>query len=382
MSFESAIVNLLPAIYWKLDETSGTTAIDYSGNGQDGAYVGAYTLADKALVWGENRCVTINPALASTGAVQADPVSFNAGSPTQDWTFGFWVGYMSSNTNLYTFCYSDATYANALSFHWNGSSSMRVTINNTQYTFSLGPRTSSMSVSYDGTPMFVVITYEYATGYLKLYVNGNLLETYAATASLTISDGGALSVGQDQDSHPFGGYSSGDAFQGAIGHFFFAPLLMSSSSIASAWFEGAPRIQYIGEAVPPADTAAPTVTWVTDYLTPIASTDEVEARIVDAWLGYPMSMTIWATYATHSELVFRDGALLEPYTGQCSLSGGSPTVGGPTLLVSRTGGWPLDFTLTISATDTSGNTTTVTSGQFELSDDLEYPPHMNPFLAD
>lgn len=38
------ILELNPVGYWKLDEASGTTAVDYSGNGRDGTYIGAHTL--------------------------------------------------------------------------------------------------------------------------------------------------------------------------------------------------------------------------------------------------------------------------------------------------------------------------------------------------
>lgn len=41
---EQAIMSMLPVGYWKLNETSGTTAIDYSGNGRNGTYSGTFTL--------------------------------------------------------------------------------------------------------------------------------------------------------------------------------------------------------------------------------------------------------------------------------------------------------------------------------------------------
>lgn len=40
----AAILAQSPVGYWKLDETSGTTAIDSSGNGRNGTYAGTYTL--------------------------------------------------------------------------------------------------------------------------------------------------------------------------------------------------------------------------------------------------------------------------------------------------------------------------------------------------
>ena len=43
-ALSGAILPLNPVGYWKLDETSGTAALDYSGNGRDGVYKGTYTL--------------------------------------------------------------------------------------------------------------------------------------------------------------------------------------------------------------------------------------------------------------------------------------------------------------------------------------------------
>jgi hypothetical protein len=47
-SLPDAIMALSPQGYWKLDETSGSTAVDSSGNGRDGTYNGSITLAGKA----------------------------------------------------------------------------------------------------------------------------------------------------------------------------------------------------------------------------------------------------------------------------------------------------------------------------------------------
>lgn len=44
-TLSEAIIALAPAGYWQLDETSGTTAVDSSGNGRNGTYSGTFTLA-------------------------------------------------------------------------------------------------------------------------------------------------------------------------------------------------------------------------------------------------------------------------------------------------------------------------------------------------
>lgn len=43
-TYESIVLADLPTLYWRLDETSGTTAADASGNGHHGTYDGSYGL--------------------------------------------------------------------------------------------------------------------------------------------------------------------------------------------------------------------------------------------------------------------------------------------------------------------------------------------------
>lgn len=45
-TFSDLILSMNPVGYWPLDETSGTTAVDHSGNGLNGTYENTFTLAD------------------------------------------------------------------------------------------------------------------------------------------------------------------------------------------------------------------------------------------------------------------------------------------------------------------------------------------------
>ena len=55
VGLDAAITALSPVGYWKLNETSGTQATDYSGNGRHGTYTGSYTLG------GQNGFVSLSP---------------------------------------------------------------------------------------------------------------------------------------------------------------------------------------------------------------------------------------------------------------------------------------------------------------------------------
>lgn len=58
-SYATEILADSPALYWKCDETSGTTLVDSSGNGRDGTLTGSYALAG-AVVQGSSGRPSLN----------------------------------------------------------------------------------------------------------------------------------------------------------------------------------------------------------------------------------------------------------------------------------------------------------------------------------
>ena len=68
-----------PAAFWKLDEASGTTAVDSSGNGYNGTYSGAYTLqAGKTPAGGQS--VDFTGGEVTTPYVQTSVTSYSIGA--------------------------------------------------------------------------------------------------------------------------------------------------------------------------------------------------------------------------------------------------------------------------------------------------------------
>lgn len=65
------VMSLAPLGYWRLGETSGTTAADSSGNGRNGTYTGTYTLNRPSLIPSD----LVNAALGcnGTGYVNVPP---------------------------------------------------------------------------------------------------------------------------------------------------------------------------------------------------------------------------------------------------------------------------------------------------------------------
>lgn len=73
--------------YWPLDEVSGTTAVDRSGNGRDGSYSAGYTLAATGLAGGKG--TTITGEASGTGLITF-PTSITtvlSGDATIEWWF-------------------------------------------------------------------------------------------------------------------------------------------------------------------------------------------------------------------------------------------------------------------------------------------------------
>ncbi|WP_156966388.1 LamG-like jellyroll fold domain-containing protein [Algiphilus aromaticivorans] len=56
-TYSDAVLAASPVLYWRLDETSGATANDASGNGRHGTYSGTYTQGVSPLVVGGNSAV-------------------------------------------------------------------------------------------------------------------------------------------------------------------------------------------------------------------------------------------------------------------------------------------------------------------------------------
>lgn len=60
-TYSAEVLADLPALYWRLGDASGTAAADSSGNGRDGTFGGAPTLAQAGLLPGDpDDCVTFN----------------------------------------------------------------------------------------------------------------------------------------------------------------------------------------------------------------------------------------------------------------------------------------------------------------------------------
>ena len=75
-AYAAEVLGDSPLVYWKLDEPSGTSAADATGNGYTGTYPGTVTLSDTALVQGSGGSAS-NASFAGQIASSATTTNFN-----------------------------------------------------------------------------------------------------------------------------------------------------------------------------------------------------------------------------------------------------------------------------------------------------------------
>ncbi|HEY1119879.1 MAG TPA: LamG-like jellyroll fold domain-containing protein [Acidimicrobiales bacterium] len=219
MTYASEVLADSPVGYWKLDETSGTTAADSSGNGRDGTYNGSPSLASRALNGvlgavsdfdGTNDYVDL-PAMPTAAArtIEAWAVfdaltayaaivgeGYSGSSP--DVELGIGCGLSNGSTNL-----EGAEFSGS----WGGASGS-------------APSTATLH--------HVVATHDGST--VRLYLDGTEV---ASGSKARINGSEHWLIGAKLD-YP----TSGPYFNGAIGHVAIYSTALSSTRVAAHYTAG------------------------------------------------------------------------------------------------------------------------------------------------
>ena len=93
-SYDDEVIADSPSGYWKLNETSGTIAKDYSGNGYNGTYSGTYTLGASELLTGSGSSTMMNLSNGNGQVTIGNTAALNLDS---NFTIEFWVNLSTSN---------------------------------------------------------------------------------------------------------------------------------------------------------------------------------------------------------------------------------------------------------------------------------------------
>jgi len=161
-----------PVAYWRMDETTGSTMADASGNANNGHYVGIYTLAQPGALAGG--------AVAFDGQSGAASVMNSPSLQVNTVTIEIWI---KKHTDTEYGVYvaknvepgggAGSSWFELLNSHHNGQLEFRVTSDG-------APAVLSNSMLALNTWYYVVATYDGATA--KIYINGKLDGTLKVTA--------------------------------------------------------------------------------------------------------------------------------------------------------------------------------------------------------
>lgn len=182
-SYPSNVLTDSPLMYWRLGDTSGTTAVDSTTNGRNGAYQNSPTLGVTGLVGTD-----------SNRAVQFDGVNDYASIASAAWmnvaafTVEAWIKTTDTGDSIVS---RDNAINDKAWRLWVSSGKASLIVHNGGSNYTLNGATTVN----DGNVHHVVGTY--ASGTLKVYVDG-VLDGTLSSAAHSVSGTPAIRVGTDR----------------------------------------------------------------------------------------------------------------------------------------------------------------------------------------
>lgn len=183
MSYDATVLADTPAGYWRLDETSGTTAADSSGNARDGTYINAPTLSSAGA--------TLN---GTTQRIEIASTVFDAiGNASQDYTLEIAISGTSGSSPLAIF---DKTNISG-SADWNLLAQVSGNAHFQIYDGSTNPICIGGNIN-SGAEFYLAVVRDCTAAQVRLYVNGALAQQTAASATLDCDNTRNLTIGARQ----------------------------------------------------------------------------------------------------------------------------------------------------------------------------------------
>jgi hypothetical protein len=214
-SYRTAVLTDTPFGYWRLGETSGTTATDSSANASHATYVGGVTLGAPGALSGDT-----NTAASFDG--NNDNVLRNPlpGFPATAITAELWL--KTSDTTKEAGLVSYASSASADEFQLRDARNLRVIIRGTSLVTGVALN--------DGAWHHLAVTWTSAGGPVRVYKDGALAFSGTLRSGYAMIGGGALVLGQEQDALG-GGFEVSQAYLGVLDEVALYPTALTATRV-------------------------------------------------------------------------------------------------------------------------------------------------------
>jgi Concanavalin A-like lectin/glucanases superfamily len=353
-TYDSAVLALSPYAYYRLDETSGTTAADASGHGRNGTYEGTpgthYTLGQTSIVPGTSytaKFFAANPG-APKVALPSVPFGLINGSWAGDFTVTLWAKPDSSAV-------SQAGGMIEVNDYYVGQLSPSITPSTSPYfgAYPIANWFSSSGTFADGNAHMLALVVKHSTTSTKcdlfLYVDGALNNS----AGSTTCAGGNETYSTNAGVAGRVSYASGaGGYFGQVGGVAIFSGALSASQIAGLYNPGPTPTPSPSPTPSPAPTPLPGV-YDANVLTlaPYAyyRLDETGGTVAKDATGNGHDGTYQGTPGTH--YLLGQGSIVPGLTTSLKTYGvnpGTPIVTLPSVPFGMSGGvWQNDFSVTL-----------------------------------
>lgn len=201
-TYAQTVLDTNPYGYWRLDETSGTTAVDETANNNDATYIGSPTLG-------------LSPLINDGTSVGMDGVddSIDTGIVTVplSWSVAIWFRTPSTlpNRNMRIACMdSSGGQATFLLWYHDTSGAIKMNATNQAGSYLSGGGTSIISSPQTDTRYFCVLTFDDNDKGLRGYRDGSHIATQSGDSALN-DLGESLVFGSESD-------QTGDFWEGRL----------------------------------------------------------------------------------------------------------------------------------------------------------------------
>lgn len=161
-AYSTTVLADSPIRYYRLDQTSGTSAIDSGSQGQNGTYTGGFTLNQTSLLRSDaDTCVKLN---GTTGYISIPITSLPSGAAS--WSIECWVNLSSLSGTPVAINFGTTGSGTDVELYYEASANSW-TVDLDGSTLCHGSTPASINTTYH-----VVATYDGTS--LRLYVNGAL----------------------------------------------------------------------------------------------------------------------------------------------------------------------------------------------------------------